>query len=144
MAKKDEVKKVAVKTTKTTKPATGPVAKAAEAKAPAKAAKKPVVQKKQAAQKKQTKALKKPGTTFKLEAPQAERVFVAGCFNEWDPTANPLERGEEGIWSCTLAVDPGEHEYRFIVDGVWWDDPGNELRCWNDFGTQNCVLIIRD
>jgi 1,4-alpha-glucan branching enzyme len=141
MAKKDEVKKVVAKATKTVK---GPAAKAAEAKTPAKAAKKPVVQKKQAAQKKQTKTQKKPGTTFRLDAPQAERVFVAGCFNEWDPTANPLERSEEGIWSCTLAVDPGEHEYRFFVDGVWWDDPANELRCWNEFGTQNCVLIIRD
>lgn len=81
-------------------------------------------------------------TTFKLQAPEAAEVFVAGCFNEWDPTADPLQRGEEGVWACTLMLEPGEHEYRFVVDGVWWDDPVNSMRRQNDFGCENCIIVV--
>ena len=86
----------------------------------------------------------KAKATVRLEAPHAVKVFIAGSFNEWDPMANPLKRDEEGTWICTLALEPGEHEYRFVVDEAWWDDPVNMLRRWNEFGTQNCVLIIED
>lgn len=129
MAKKDEVKKMAGKASK---PEKAVKTKAAEAKGPAKAQKKPV------------RAQVKTETTFQLKAPQAAQVFVAGCFNEWDLTANPLEQDEEGTWSCTLAIEPGEHEYRFVVDGVWCDDPANMSRRRNEFGTQNCVLIVKE
>ena len=121
MAKKDEAKKKAGKAAKIN---------TAKAKAPAKTQKKP--------------ARAKTQTTFKLEAPQAEQVFIVGCFNEWEPMANPLERDDEGTWSCTLYIEPGEHEYRFLVDGAWRDDPANMVRRWNEFGTQNCVLIVQD
>jgi 1,4-alpha-glucan branching enzyme len=136
MAKKDDVKKTTGKTVKTGKPAKAVKARTAEAKVQAKTDKKPV------AQKRPTLALAKAKATLKLRAPQAEQVFLAGCFNEWDPAANPLERDSEGTWSCTLVIDPGEHEYRFVVDGVWCDDPANMMRHPNGFGTENCVLII--
>ncbi len=90
------------------------------------------------------KAAPKSGkkTTFRLQAPEATQVFVAGCFNDWDPFANPLERGEEGMWTCTLVLEPGEHEYRFVVDDVWWDDPLNQMRRPTEFGCENCILIV--
>jgi hypothetical protein len=81
-------------------------------------------------------------TTFRLEAPQASRVFLAGCFNGWDPTATPLKCNQEGVWTCAISIPAGEHQYRFIVDGEWRDDPLNSVRCWNEFGTENCVLSI--
>ncbi len=130
MAKKDEGRRT---TEKARKPEKVVKTRTAGGKAPA------TVQRK-ATQRKGAHG--KSETTFRLEAPQAARVFVAGCFNEWNPTANPLKRDEEGTWSCALAVEPGEHEYRFVVDGVWWDDPANTSRRRNDFGTHNCVLIV--
>jgi len=128
MAKKDEVKKIAGKATKAGKPGRTVKTKRAKPKTQAKTQKKSV--------------RTKTETVFKLEAPQAAQVFVVGCFNEWSPTANPLERNDEGTWSCSLCIEPGEHEYRFVVDGVWWDDPANTMRRWNEFGTQNCILIV--
>jgi 1,4-alpha-glucan branching enzyme len=130
MAKKDGIKKMAAKAGKAGKAGKAVKTKKAKPKAPARRQKKP--------------ARTKTETTFRLAAPQAAQVFVAGCFNEWHPTANPLERDDEGTWSCSLYIEPGEHEYRFVVDGVWWDDPVNTIRCWNEFGTQNCVLIVQD
>jgi 1,4-alpha-glucan branching enzyme len=131
MAKKEGVKKVAEKAGK---PGKAPKTKAAKAKVPAK------TQKKGATQKKPARA--RAETVFRLKSPQAAQVFVAGCFNGWDPAANPLVPDDEGTWSCSLAIEPGEHEYRFVVDGVWCDDPANTSRRLNEFGTQNCILIV--
>jgi 1,4-alpha-glucan branching enzyme len=131
MPKKEGVKKVAEKAAK---PGKTPRTKAAKAKVPAK------IQKKAAAQKKPARA--RAETVFRLKSPQAAQVFVVGCFNAWDPTANPLTLDEDGTWRCSLAIEPGEHEYRFVVDGVWCDDPDNTSRRLNEFGTQNCVLIV--
>ena len=81
-------------------------------------------------------------TTFTVKAPQARQVCVAGSFNDWSPMA--LERNQRGIWTHTMRLAPGEHEYRFIVDGEWWDDPANTLRRRNAFGTQNAVLTAKE
>jgi 1,4-alpha-glucan branching enzyme len=97
---------------------------------------------------KKTRAPKKseePGkltARFTLDAPAATEVFVAGSFNGWDPAATCLQRDEAGMWVCSLSLDPGEHEYRFIVDGVWCDDPANGSRCRNAFDTQNSILVL--
>ncbi len=85
----------------------------------------------------------KKKATFTLQAPEATQVFVAGGFNDWNLTANLLERGEEGMWTCTLLLEPGEHEYRFIVDKVWWDDPLNLVRRQTEFGCENCIIFVQ-
>ena len=35
---------------------------------------------------------------------------------------------------------PKRHEYRFIVDGEWQDDPHAAIQVPNEFGSSNCVL----
>jgi hypothetical protein len=84
----------------------------------------------------------KKKTTFKLRAPEATQVFIAGCFNNWDPVVDSLMPGGDGTWTCTLMLEPGEHEYRFVVDGVWWDDPMAVERRANDFGCENCIILV--
>lgn len=84
----------------------------------------------------------KKKTSFKLRAPEATQVFVAGCFNDWNQTASPLMQEGEGTWTCTLMLEPGEHEYRFVVDGEWWDDPLAPARRANEFGCENCIIIV--
>ena len=81
-------------------------------------------------------------TTFKLHAPGATQVFVAGCFNEWNPAADPLRLGGDGTWTCALMLESGEHEYRFVVDGVWCDDPMAQVRRPNDMGCENCIVLV--
>jgi hypothetical protein len=60
---------------------------------------------------------------FGLYAPEAQAVFVAGSFNGWQPSAMPLEKQASGRWEVELMLEPGRHEYRFVVDGRWTDDP---------------------
>jgi len=65
--------------------------------------------------------------TFRLKAPEAKKVQVAGSFGlekggPWD-----MERGEGGVWTVTTPpVVPGFHYYNLTVDGVSINDPGSD------------------
>jgi hypothetical protein len=41
-----------------------------------------------------------------------------------------------------LAVQPGRHEYLFVVDGQWVPDPKAPETVPNPFGGRNSVLVV--
>src|SRR5438093_6134013 len=60
--------------------------------------------------------------TFRLKAPKATEVKVAGQFGP----DTPMTKDTQGVWSVTVASAPaGVHEYRFVVDGLSVIDPQN-------------------
>jgi 1,4-alpha-glucan branching enzyme len=77
-----------------------------------------------------------------LVAPDARAVTVTGGFCDWVLEGYPLKKGRNGVWTGTLALPPGRHEYRFRVDGEWHDDPECPHRVPNGFGTENCVIEV--
>ena len=79
---------------------------------------------------------------FKLQAPAAKEVFLVGSFDAWEVGRRSMKQDREGIWKATVSLEPGVYEYRFMVDGEWWDDPCSTDRCGNAFGTQNCVVRV--
>ena len=86
--------------------------------------------------------ISKKRVTFKFYAPEAESVYLAGCFNEWNPSANPLKKNKDGNWSTVISLVPGRYQYRFVADGQWKDDPTCEMRNVNQYGGYNCVLNV--
>jgi hypothetical protein len=56
---------------------------------------------------------------FRLDAPHASKVRLAGSFSEWEP-AYTLEEITPGVWSILIPLDPGVHNYAFVVDGGQW------------------------
>ncbi len=88
------------------------------------------------------KTARKRRVTFTLESPEAKRVHVTGSFCDWETNSYALKRGKDGIWRTAVSLAPGRHEYRFLVDGQWCDDPNCTERVPNPFGTQNCVLHV--
>ncbi len=84
------------------------------------------------------------GVVFTYIAPDAQAVHLAGDFNGWDAEALPLVRGEDGVWSVTVPLTPGDHEYKFVVDGQWVEDPDNPQRQSDPFGGYNSLVKIRD
>jgi AMP-activated protein kinase-like protein len=80
---------------------------------------------------------------FVLYAPGAKRVTVAGTFNQWDQDAAPLvPAGTSGVWTTTLAVPLGQHQYAFVVDGQRWvADPGAPA-VDDGFGRRNSVVAV--
>jgi hypothetical protein len=41
-----------------------------------------------------------------------------------------------------VALPPGNHQYRFRVDGEWRDDPAAAVRVPNPFGGENAVRVV--
>jgi len=86
---------------------------------------------------------------FTWQPRDAKSVHVAGGFNDWKPDAAPLQHDRHGIWRTELRLPPGRHEFKFIVDGVWYCDPSRPVDPiqWpdcvpNPFGTLNRVLEV--
>jgi len=88
------------------------------------------------------KAIKVRPIPFAFEAPKARQVSLAGDFNNWDPKAMPMHVGSDGVWHLSVGLKPGRHEYRFVADGVWRDDPAAQQRTANALGGENCVKIV--
>ena len=80
--------------------------------------------------------------TFSLTAPGASSVMLVGDFTHWQKGPLHLRQEAGGIWRVTIPLTPGEHHYRFLVDGEWRDDPECTLRVANPFGSQNAVVKI--
>ena len=79
---------------------------------------------------------------FRLaQYPDAKQVTVAGSFNGWNPDSFIMLR-KEGKWIFPIYLKPGKYTYKFIVDGKWILDPGNELWENNEYGSGNSVLWI--
>ena len=74
--------------------------------------------------------------------PEAISVAVAGTFNDWDPSRNPMRKDGTGTWKATLTLPPGTHEYRFVVDGDWISDPTATETVDNPFGQTNSVIRV--
>jgi hypothetical protein len=78
-----------------------------------------------------------------LHAPTAERVAVAGSWNDWDPAVSPLAPIGGGLFALTLALPSGRHSYMFVIDGeTWVTDPSAPLSEDDGFGQQNAVINI--
>jgi len=80
--------------------------------------------------------------TFQLIEPTAEEVLLLGDFTNWEENPILLKHERDGIWKAVVPLQPGLHEYRFIVDGQWRDDSKCMQRRANPFGTENCVREV--
>ena len=79
--------------------------------------------------------------TFSFHSPYAEEIYVTGTFNNWEPRKDPLKKNAKG-WKITKYLNPGIYEYRFIVDGIWMDDPSCKSRRPNHYGGEICILEV--
>jgi hypothetical protein len=79
---------------------------------------------------------------FSFRAPRANEVCLAGDFNNWKVCDAQLTRVEEDLWSISLDLPRGRHEYMFVVDGQWRTDPEAALHADDGFGNKNAVLTL--
>lgn len=81
-------------------------------------------------------------TEFKFYAPQAKKVELGGCFNNWKSDKNPLKKDATGNWKTSLKLKPGRYQYRFLVDGTW-QNAQEPVECVpNGLGSWNCVVEV--
>lgn len=79
---------------------------------------------------------------FKLTEPKAMEVSIVGAFNGWDPSCTPLQNDGTGVWRVLLPLATGQHEYLYVVDGQWQEDPTAKQFSTNPFGGHNSVVKV--
>ena len=81
-------------------------------------------------------------TTFTLGGAAGQEAWVAGSFSAWEKIR--LERREEGVLSAVVELEPGSHQYKFLVDGEWRLDPSSgEATVDNGLGSCNNVITVQ-
>ena len=80
--------------------------------------------------------------TFSITAPTAQSVQLVGDFTHWKEQPITLHKETGGVWQTAIELEPGEHHYRFLVDGQWRDDPECTLRVPNPYGSQDSVRQV--
>lgn len=85
---------------------------------------------------------KLPARTVQVEFVHstANKVFIAGAFNDWHPEVSPMVSLGDGRWVKELRLPPGTYEYRLVVDGEWMPDPRASETAPNPFGGVNSIL----
>ena len=77
---------------------------------------------------------------FRLEA-MASRVQLAGSFTNWEPRYE-LRQSAPGVWSITVPVTQGVHDYAFVVDGEQWVADPYAPQIGDGFGGTNNRLAL--
>ncbi|MDP2381471.1 MAG: isoamylase early set domain-containing protein [Nitrospirota bacterium] len=81
--------------------------------------------------------------SFEYFDPSATVVTLVGDFNRWDMKVRPLKRDAGGLWKVRVQLEPGTYQYKFVVDGVRWEeDPLNLHRAYNEHGTFNSIRKV--
>jgi 1,4-alpha-glucan branching enzyme len=70
-------------------------------------------------------------------------VQLAGEFTEWDKHPVSMRKQRDGTWKAEVTLPPGEHEYKFLVDGEWRDDENCATHRPNGYGGENCIRVVR-
>ena len=106
-------------------------------------AKKPVA-KTCAAKKCAAKKVAAKSVTFTVHAEKGKAVYLAGEFNEWNPTAKKMAyQAKGGLYAATVKLAAGSYQYTFVIDGTWCADPENVNAVPNDQGTFNSVITVK-
>jgi len=83
------------------------------------------------------------GIVFTYQSADAETIYLAGDFNGWNAEADAMTRQDGGLWSITKTLTPGSWQYKFVVDGVWVEDPDNPESVSDPFGGANSLITVQ-
>ncbi len=94
--------------------------------------------------------LREPGpglveVSFSYQPPIAvEEVYLSGEFNDWDPEGTLMtDDTGDGIYDVTIFLEPGEYEYKFVIEGEDWITPEDADDYAPDgFGGENAVIQV--
>ncbi len=80
---------------------------------------------------------------FEYRAPNADSVFLAGTFNNWNAHDIKMKKKTGGIFFVDIPLEQGTYQYKFVVNGTnWVADPNSEGYAPDGFGGQNSVIRV--
>jgi hypothetical protein len=84
--------------------------------------------------------------TFRYRPPTGRAVSRVEVTGEWNAFANPgvaMRADGRGGYAVDVALAPGLHAYKLLVDGAWELDPDGARRKYLD-GVENSAVLVRD
>ncbi|MGD9976301.1 MAG: glycogen-binding domain-containing protein [Desulfatirhabdiaceae bacterium] len=79
---------------------------------------------------------------FVIFAPEVNHAEIAGSFSNWKPLSMK-PAGQNGYWEVSVALQPGEYRYSYLLDGnEKRPDPTSLLQEEDDFGSVNSIIRI--
>ena len=79
---------------------------------------------------------------FYCDAAQAVVVSIVGDFNDWNPTAHPMEKQHDGSWFAQIQLNHGHHHYLFLIDGKPTLDPRAQGVGRNEMNEKVSLLAV--
>ncbi|MES2180203.1 MAG: glycogen-binding domain-containing protein [Gemmatimonadota bacterium] len=74
---------------------------------------------------------------------RAQTVSLVGDFNRWGAEQTPLTpSGLDGMWTASVRVPQGRHEYAFIVDGKRWVPDPTAPTTSDEFDTRSSIVTV--
>jgi 1,4-alpha-glucan branching enzyme len=93
---------------------------------------------------KKTTSSKSKRVGFQMTAEPGSEVFVAGSFNDWNPKKHRLKDNPgSGHCKTTIVLPAGRHEYKFVVNGEWRNDPNCPDSMASESGAVNSVVTVQ-
>uniref|UniRef100_A0A7C3UNS9 Glycosyl hydrolase family 13 catalytic domain-containing protein n=1 Tax=candidate division WOR-3 bacterium TaxID=2052148 RepID=A0A7C3UNS9_UNCW3 len=74
--------------------------------------------------------------TFKGEGD----VYIAGSFTNWNKVKMDKK---DNYFEKEFEISEGRHQYKFVVNGKWIEDPENTLKTDDGYGGKNSVIEIK-
>jgi 1,4-alpha-glucan branching enzyme len=76
------------------------------------------------------------------EGVQAKQIALVGDFNDWDPTATPMQRLENGVFATTLELEPGQtYQFRYLINNMYWyNDWTADAYVESGYGEENFIV----
>ncbi len=80
---------------------------------------------------------------FTYKSENADSVFLAGTFNNWNSHALKMKKRANGLFEIDVPLSTGRYEYKFVVNGtIWKQDPENPNTSPDGFGGNNSVVTV--
>ena len=82
---------------------------------------------------------------FKPEGGGTKKIFLAGNFNDWKPD-NPqflMTADASGTYTITVKLPPGTYQYKYVIEGKWFQDTYAPGAAPDGFGGQNSQFDVK-
>ncbi len=79
---------------------------------------------------------------FTLSDLDAKKVFLVGDFNNWDQKKHPMKKFKSNKWKREVKIPVGEYKFKYLVDGIWMNDPNAHKYVSNIYGGEDSVVVI--
>jgi hypothetical protein len=82
--------------------------------------------------------------TFRFDGVHARSAVVAGDFNDWSTSADPMAWDGSGMVANLVLPRGRRYQFRYLVDDVWITDEESDAVAPNGFGDSNSVIDLTD